>query len=200
MDIILNKEAVDKCRQFAAECAPTNVGRYKQRNQSNLKRIESQIFTGKKGEMAVCQFFKEQGYPLDGEPDFEIYKGKKKSWGPDLSYGEVPIHVKSQEESMAKRFGYSWLFQLSSKRATGEDFDELLKAPDGLVVFCSVEGDRVRIQSVQEASKCIPSLLKEPVVHQLRSYKRAIYLEDLKGRFKENIISLEGLSRESSTS
>lgn len=192
----LSSEQMEKCKNFAQECAPTNVNRYKFRNQRNVKKIEKQIFTGKLAEVAVDTYFRFMGYEPN-EPDFTIYKNKKKSWDCDLKIEGVSIHIKSQDVSSAKKYGTSWMFQFSSSRGSGEDFDEVLEDPDGIVVFCLVDGNKVSFEFIGRTSKCIPALLKEPRVHQLRNYKRVVYLEDLREKFGSKLIHLEDLNASS---
>ena len=123
------------------------------------------------GECAAHEFLKQEGFIPSREPDFEIYKSKKKSWLSDMECNGVPVHIKSQEMWSAKKYGYSWMFQLSSSRPDGEDYDVLLKTPDGVVIFCTVGEDVVEIKALStNRFKNLPAGGYEEHISQLNFY------------------------------
>ena len=113
--IRITKEMQEACKTFAEEVISTNVEEYAKRNQTDIELIKKQIYEGKLAEWATCKFYKDMKMDHCTEPDMKIYSKDEKSFDADLHIKfrnfRRNIHVKSQNESSAKRFGTSFLFQ-----------------------------------------------------------------------------------------
>src|SRR5829696_4441394 len=91
--IHLPAEAVGRAHAFAD--AVTDTVDYRDSNQLKKKKIHDDHFVSKLGEEAVRMVFEARYCTIDG-PDYEIYKGKKKSWVADLKVNELNVAVKTQ--------------------------------------------------------------------------------------------------------
>lgn len=171
----INEEDLKKCQDFADKVFESNKKKYASRGQANGKLIKEQIVLGKLAELAVSKLL-----PGCNEPDFEIYKGKKKSFDCDLSNNTDKIHVKSMSVETSLKFGLSWTFQYSDK---GYDMDPLLtrQDPQDRIVFTLVDitNKVVQIKQNLKANMCI-NLIKLPVLRHLWNSKRVIYWDDIK--------------------
>lgn len=166
------------CNKYAKEELESTLAQKNRRNQFNKDAMIHQTTTGKIAEWAVTLLLSEKGEKVS-DPDMEIYTAYKKSFDADLNVDGHDLHVKSQSEESAERFGTSWMFQYNG-RGHGHR-DPLLTYDNGLVAFCvvSFKHKAVRLEGICEFQN-IRDKLREPVKQSLKNTKRCIYLEDLK--------------------
>ncbi len=186
-------ELLEKYTKFAESCVQTNKDLYKNRNQRNVDKITEDILNGKMGEYGAYEFLKSKGLKPDELPDINVYQKRNKSFGADLNFGVVPVHVKCQSEESANKYGMSWTFQYDGRTDTGNrkrnHRDPVINKPEGLIVFCTVgkvEGarlPRVWVQAALSTNLCIPELLELPKLDYLKEYKRVVYYETVKKKF-----------------
>jgi hypothetical protein len=172
MKIKIPEKVRKKCKKFALDCAGTNADEYAKRNQKNLTKIQLDIAIGKAGEWAAQHYLLNKGWKCS-DPDFEIYIGKKKSFDADLTLSGDPdldVHVKSQSQDSAKKYGISWLFQ--KKDPLYRD-----KCQKDLIIGTVVSDDLSEATIVMEGSVA-KLVFGEPKVRQLRNSKVAIYLDE----------------------
>jgi hypothetical protein len=93
---------------FSKEVFYTNLDKYKQRNQSDVKKVISDIYIGKMSEFAVWNYLQRDGKDATF-PDIMIYPANKKSYDADITAGDVKIHVKSCVAMGV--YPISWVFQ-----------------------------------------------------------------------------------------
>jgi len=93
---------------FSKEVFYTNLDKYKQRNQSDVKKVISDIYIGKMAEFAVWNYLQRDGKDATF-PDIMIYSANKKSYDADITAGDVKIHVKSCVAMGV--YPISWVFQ-----------------------------------------------------------------------------------------
>jgi hypothetical protein len=93
---------------FSKEVFYTNLDKYKQRNQSDVKKVISDIYIGKMSEFAVWNYLQRDGKDATF-PDIMIYPANKKSYDADIKAGDVKIHVKSCVAMGV--YPISWVFQ-----------------------------------------------------------------------------------------
>jgi hypothetical protein len=93
---------------FSKEVFYTNLDKYKQRNQSDVKKVISDIYIGKMAEFAVWNYLQRDGKDATF-PDIMIYLSNKKSYDADITAGDVKIHVKSCVAMGV--YPISWVFQ-----------------------------------------------------------------------------------------
>jgi hypothetical protein len=160
---------VDRCKEFAAKCAPTVLANYRKRNQINPQKIELDIYNGKIAEYAVYEYLRLSSIDCT-EPDTKIYLGRSKNFNADLCTHSFDIHVKSQSEESARLYGKSALFQKT---------DKLITAPSQRDLLCFVETrpDRCVIIGFIQAVNMRYELPKIP---QIAFTKVAAYIESLK--------------------
>lgn len=182
--IELTDEEINRCRKFAVDVVETNIEKYKKRNQFDKKKIIKDIYIGKKSEMAAYKYINNIGvdegtYTSDGiktgEPDFEIYGAKNKSFDADLkSQGtdNCKYHVKSMTSESAARWGLSWTFQREDPLVhTPEDTDH--------IVLCeAIDKYRIEIKMVMSAKEA-QHLYGVPKLYKLRGIKRVLYWKDV---------------------
>jgi hypothetical protein len=163
--IRVDSSTADRCREFAADCAVTNLAAYKRRNQGNIEKITEQILTGK-----LCEFAVSILLGCD-EPDLKIYAAKDKSYDADLSSDGRNIHVKGQSRDSASRYGVSWSFSV---------WDKLIKTPDpkDYIALCVIDRTDVEFYGLHQMVDITP-ILGMPKLPQLWSSKRVLYYDDL---------------------
>jgi hypothetical protein len=172
---IVSPELLAKARSFAQEVTPTVGDRgqgYRDSHQGNLAKITLDHWVSKIGEEAVRLIFVQQGCEVEG-PDYQIYRGKQKSWAADLRVNGVDLAVKTQSLQMARRFGLSWTFQCGQHRK-----DPILQTPHAWVCF---------VQAEPETGHCVvypPYQIQElrfsePKLSYLKGSKKVIYAQDL---------------------
>ena len=195
--VTLTQEEREACVRFGRACAPTNNYGV-ERGQHDVGRCAQQAAVGKAGELAVWRHLASPAY---ARPDFAIYAAAQKSFDADLTRtlkasggGGGDVHVKTQEWSMADRFGASWTFQYADRhgKRTSGNWDRRVFGDDAatcadLCTFCLFLGDvyattwRVmivgswRLRDLRAAS----SVFGYPIKLDLRPAKRVVYLERL---------------------
>ena len=180
MDIL--ESDIQLSTSFSKDVTKTTVNHYKKRNQSNVKKIEEQSTYGKVAEFCIQRFL-----GLDVLPDLNVYESKKKSFDFDLA---KIVHVKSQSIESANKYGLSFMFQYAG--AGYGHTDPVIVNPSGFL--CLVKVDLTNKKSwlvcCLESCKCLPDLLEEPVVWQLKNTKRVLYYSTLEKKFgKDNLCS-----------
>lgn len=168
----LPDEVMERCKEFAKIRAEGSAKVYQFRGEANRQKIYSDILLGTLSEFAVASVL-----PNCTEPDLTIYEKKDKSYAKDLMFGPYHVHVKSQGETSAKRYGLSWVFQKT---------DPLVRSPQkhDLLALCCVNNDlTVEIIGIVPASKAV---FKDLKVYQYRGTKTALYRQDI-----ENVMTLE---------
>ena len=122
----LDPNLVAKCRKFAEDSIDTNIDVIASRGQDpeEIERILSQLTHGKVGEEVTYTVFVPY-YPQLSKPDHNIYQKKDKSWEEDLIDGASPIRiaVKTKKMEDARRWGASWIFELSDRKIFGKKLD-----------------------------------------------------------------------------
>lgn len=147
---------------------------YRDSNQTQLKKIRDDHFVSKLGEEAVRAVFEARNCKVDG-PDYEIYKGKEKSWIADLKINDLDVAVKTQRRSAANRYGLSWTFQDSPKRR-----DPILETPEAWVSFVVFEDTGPGFECVVYPLLKVRTLVFDPpVLPHLAGKKKVVYLEKL---------------------
>lgn len=148
---------------FAAAVIETNIEEYKRRSQTNVEKIQLDIYFGKLCEFIIYSYFQDQNIKSDF-PDLAIYGASKKSYGADLTTTNTSVHVKSCLDEGA--FPNSWLFQPN---------DPLVKYPKqkDILALCVYTNDLpyfyfVRASEVE---------YKSPIKQNLN--KKVIYERDL---------------------
>lgn len=179
MEYALSHPVIARADTFANDVLPTNLGAYKGRNQTDPATIFEQIKLGKIAEQAVYYTLKERGLYLT-EPDFSIYKGRRKSYAPDITINaDIPLHVKAMSDIQAARFGLSWTFQYGGNSQDSEIFTPPYT---GYVAFCEVKGleRKVIIHGIPLVS-CLHmnKMWRDPKIARLKGIKTVIYAEDL---------------------
>lgn len=173
--VVVDASLVVKAKSFARQVTPT-IGSpgngYRDTNQFNLQKIEKDHFISKVGEEAVRIVFEQLGRQVQG-PDYQIYKGKKKSWDSDLYIDGLGLAVKTQAASLAQKFGLSWTFQAGNYRK-----DPILNNLDAWV--CFVEFNETTRQCAVYPPYQIKELtFGEPKLDRLKGSKRVVYAETL---------------------
>lgn len=193
--IILGDTDIHAAKVFAAKSVSTHIDQYARRRQTDPRQIQHQIEIGKLGEIATSCWLKTVfAEPVSdnpspralfgvSEPDFEIYDAHQKTFAPDLflfvdGFGQIPIHVKTQDQQSAERFGESWTFQYGIN--VGSDKEIFAPDPQGYVAFVSVEGNRAHIRGIPlVATLHSHDLFRDPKLAKLRGIKTVVYFEDL---------------------
>lgn len=167
-EVTLPAEAYERAAVFAY--AVVGTVNYKDSNQTNKQRITEDHRVSKLGEEAVRKVFLSHSFQVKG-PDYEIYKGKQKSWESDLFIDDIGLAVKTQTRISANRYGLSWTFQCSPQRK-----DPILNEPLAWVCFTVLEKATVKVFppfQIQELT------FRNPKLAHLIGKKQVIYAEDL---------------------
>lgn len=182
MKYIIENSIIEKCNNFAANVIDSNKNIYKRRNQSNIKKITSDISIGKIAEeysFSIIRQYVEDISP----PDYNIYSGKNKNWEPDLKSKNFNFSIKCQEISSAKKHGESWVFQLGYDSFDCDNFtfsyDIFNK---NFVVFnlIDIRNKYGEIKAIVPIKNLHDNKLFKPVkVPMLRSTKVAVYYSDI---------------------
>ena len=191
--LVLSTDQIKQCEEFALRSAETHTSHYARRGQTNKDKVLKDIKIGKQGEVGLYTYMLVSIFGLPTEPDFEIYKGKRKKFGADLffntKYTQFPIHVKTQDIESAKKYGQSYLFQYNG-RGFGHT-DKIFKSYDDKELFAAVEvNDSIitihgvwRLKDIFEAD-----LFKEPRLRWFHGVKKALYLDDIKKSGIEDVL------------
>lgn len=174
MYITLNKYYFNKCAKFADAQLETSKNLYTYRGEHRLSKMREDIILGKLGEIAAYKYLKKRGFEVN-KPDFEIYKGRRKSFDADLSTkcGKL-VHVKSQSYVSMVRYGASWLMQKS---------DKLISAPKDkeYVLMVTLRGLEAEVLGVVSALDLVDSeLYNTPKVQRYAKTKVALYFDEIK--------------------
>ncbi len=143
---------------------------YADSNQTSAK-VRTDHLTGKLGEEAVRLAYQSFGVPVDG-PDYEIYRGKRKSWAADLKVDGEDLHVKTQTLKAALLYGLSWMFQDSSARS-----DLVLKQQDDWVAFVLLNEERASA-TVFPPQQMRALRFSPPMLAHLQGKKRVVYARE----------------------
>ena len=170
----LGSDILNICEAFAQKVAITNKDEYSRRNQYNLSKIKKDIVVGKLAEWGVYMIYLMQNKSLHSCPDMTVYDKSQKSFDPDLKWGLFNLHIKSQTDESASRYGNSWLFQSSDPLFSfNNEYD--------IVIGC-----RVSIDSFERGA-LVEILIQKPFknltfgdtkLNKFSGNKKAIYLED----------------------
>lgn len=172
MIFILSKDVLKKCGEFSHKRIWGSHKLYKQRGETNIAKIQDDIYAGALAEFAVYNYLKMDNRDCT-EPDLEIYASNAKNYSPDLISEDLKIHVKSQTAESAERWGLSWSFQR---------VDPLIKMPTekDYIALCKVHGNVVELIGVVKAE----TVLQEHLFAECRNLKYAktkqvIYYDEL---------------------
>ena len=172
MEIIISKDTVKKCADFAEKRIVGSSKLYKARGEKWVEKIKSDIYNGALGEFGAYLHFINMGL-LCSEPDLEIYEQKSKSYAPDLILGDMKLHVKSQSNDSAAKHGLSWTFQQK---------DPIVWAPkkDDYVIMTKVTGNLVELKALVAARILAKEhLFTEPRMALYGHTKTVVYYEEL---------------------
>lgn len=171
--IVLQPEIIEKANEFAD--AVTQTTNYSDSNQYIAKKIRDDHFISKLGEEAVKNLLQQHGCKVTG-PDYQIYKGRNKSWSSDLYVNSLGIAVKTQRRSAAKRYGLSWTFQ----NIPGGRKDPVLSVPNAWVFFVEyIDTDKSKDKLIVFPPKQIKDLdFEEPVMDYLKGKKKVVYAKN----------------------
>jgi len=178
----IEKETLFKCIQFADKSYETRIDKYKNRNQTNAKKIKKQILCGAISEFGASDFIKKVVKIDVSSPDLSIYKSNKKTYSADLKTRQHKIHVKSFWDSIYGK--ESWIFQNGKEKDCDSIFTNKNKRDD-LIIFSQVMGTisfgiKVRIYALMKIKTLFEKdLFKEPYSKKMIGIKKAIYLMDL---------------------
>jgi hypothetical protein len=166
----MRRYAIEICvehKQMAMDYAKAVVETvdYTNRGQIDKEKAIHDHYVGKLGEIAVHTYLISQGIDIT-EPDFAIHKIK--SWDDDLYIGSTGIAVKTQDKTLADRFGLSWTFHVR---------DPILKQPNKIVYFVLYTPEIMYIYPEQRIKDLV---FKPPVLERLVPYKKVVYAIDLK--------------------
>ena len=207
--INLSEPELNSARVFAAKSVSTHIDTYARRRQTDPRQIQHQIEIGKLGEIAVSKalqlFYAEPVKGLEAvepralvgvaAPDFEIYDARHKSFDPDLyifvdGFGQIPIHVKSQDRQSAERFGTSWTFQYGMN--VGSDKEIFSPNPNGYVAFVKIDNKTADICGIPLISTLHKyNMFRDPKLAKLRGIKTVIYNDDLQQLSYDDLWALE---------
>ena len=131
-EVQLSTDEINRCKVYARDVAPSCIYESEQRD---LKKITFNHFIGKLGEFSAYHWLKNFGFKLE-EPDLEIYAKGKKNHNSDLKVNNTEIAVKTQHDSRANLYGWSWTFQM------GEYPDKIFENPFNLVMLVKIADSR----------------------------------------------------------
>lgn len=142
--IKLDQALVDKCKKFAEDSLETNLEVIAKRGQDPEEhdRLIRQLTHGKVGE-EVAYLVYSPYYPNLTAPDHQIYQKKDKSWEEDLidPTSGIRIGVKTKRAEDARRWGASWIFELTDKKIFGKKCDSQNLDPNQYVCLVIVDLD-----------------------------------------------------------
>lgn len=180
MIVRLPEKTIEICREFANKRTDDSLKLYTMRGELKKQKIFADIFYGALAEYAVH-------VALEGStaPDLRILPKAQKSFQQDITFNGLTIHVKSQGEASAKKYGLSWVFQKQ---------DPLITKPTGtdVLALCMVLDDlSVDIRGFIPAnSNVLHGNFKQLKVFQYRSTKLALYWDD----FIDKLMNSEALN------
>lgn len=164
------------CNDFAKKEIVTTERMRNKRGQFNRQKMIYDTTVGKMGEWAVSWLFWQHNIDCS-EPDMEIYDKHRKSFDADLTYDGIELHVKSQCEEAARRYGTSFVFQ---KGGQGRGHtDPIIRSGDGQAIFTVVH-DSTRFVEIYGpiSTDVLRKNLRDPKLDYLKKTKTCLYLED----------------------
>lgn len=187
--IPLSKLNTKKAENFAKAVTKTTKQNYAKRNQYNRTKIELDAKFGHIGEMAWHRFFKEKGFNVSAVDD-KIYHVKQKSWKPDLEIKLknkiIRVHVKTQKQDSAYKYGTSWVFQKAcsegqkSSRHSDPITDRTQITENDYLALCVIGSKMVTLIAFVKAELIHEhKLWSNPKVEYLQKTKTVIYKKDL---------------------
>lgn len=183
--ITLNPADIKVARDFAAKSVSSSLDQYARRRQTDPKQVMHQIYTGKLGEFAVCQWLSTYKLPVS-TPDTTIYDARHKTFAPDMviriaGEADVPLHVKAQDEQSAERFGISWTFQYSATAGSDKEIFSPNRNPNAYIAFVGISGGNAVIFGMPLVSTLFEyDLFRDPKLAKLRGIKTVVYYDDFK--------------------
>lgn len=137
---------------FSKQVFNTNIEKYAERQQSDVKKVISDIYVGKMAEFAVWNYLQRDGKDAT-MPDIMVYSAKKKSYDADISCGDIKIHVKSCIAMGV--YPVSWVFQPNDPvtiSPSNKDYLALVSIEDG-VIFEAYFVKAADVMKIYEAPK-----------------------------------------------
>jgi hypothetical protein len=158
------------CNHFAEQSYLTNIDCYKYRKQTSPDKIQQDIATGKLAEWGVYFIYLNRDWRCITPPDMKVYPAEQKSFDADLRWSTFNLHVKSQTQESADRYGDSWIFQ-----AKDPLFDNATE--HDIIIGCRVKLDSgdIKIRLEKPFNELV---FGETKMSKFKDNKRAIYLKD----------------------
>lgn len=175
MIIKISQDEIQKCGDFAEQQYETSKKTYARRSQTNKGVVIKQIQEGKMAEIGAYRFLIEKGLTVC-VPDFNIYKGKQKSYGSDIIGERWKFCVKAQSKESADQYGTSWVFS-----ATINSIDPIICNPEDneVMLLTLVDNDIVEVLGMIKAKDAKP-FYREPQLPHLKHHKVCLYFDDIK--------------------
>lgn len=166
IEIRLTEEDKKACRRHALGILET-VGYYEDRNQRDLSKVETQVYDGKMGEVALSRYI--------GEPvDFKIYPKGKKKFGPDV--GQYGCKTCSKKSAKDWNKGIpSWVWQYSDNNNNEKSHDPIRESTY-LVLETGSMLYEIRYLMTPDQIK---AALTEPDAEWLKKTKRVVREQDI---------------------
>ncbi len=171
--VTLTEQILAKAKTFSETV--TSTTNYSDSRQTAHEKIKNDHFVSKLGEEAARMVFSPYAKSIAG-PDYNIYTHTNKSWQADLFVDGVPLAVKTQKTSAARRYGLSWTFQCGSFRK-----DIILQQPDAWVIFIEYDDVTPPFHTcfVLPPFQMKELKLGEPKLQYLRGHKKVVYASSL---------------------
>lgn len=174
----VSSDVVRMCKHFAQQSYLTNIDCYRYRKQTSPEKIQQDITIGKLAEWGVYFIYLDRGWNDITSPDMKIYPAEQKSFSADLIYTNSDdtgwtrfnLHIKSQTDSSADKFGDSWIFQTKDPL-----FDNAFE--HDIIVGCRVNLDKAHIQ-IRLEKPFLELNFADTKLNKFKDNKRAIYLKD----------------------
>jgi hypothetical protein len=163
---------LNKAKQFAEQVILTVD--YRDSYQFNPDKIIDDHWISKIGEEAVYSVFSAYTTTVS-EPDYQIYVGKQKGWGVDLTVNQIGLAVKTQKQTTAQRYGLSWTFQCDPQGRS----DPVLTLPEAWVCFVSCDDTTPSLScTVFPPLQMKEIIFGQPKLPKLRGKKLVVYAAD----------------------
>lgn len=162
---------------------------YEENRGTNARKAARDNFLGKKAEVLVAMYLRDQRQFPKIAVDVEIREGAGKKWKVDLPYSEIVkgfpgVHVKACLESITDLADdYTWTFQWSNKSGKGGK-DDIFNGPDtDLVAFVTMKEPEDPVGIIRAIMPWgeVFKMLRDPRVESLKGMKVCVYYKDLKG-------------------
>ena len=168
--VIKDPIIIARAREFASKV--TGTTNYSDSNQVKKDKISNDHFISKIGEEAAKIVLEGLGKKVTG-PDYNIYRGRQKSWAADLFIDEdLGIAVKTQTAESAAKYESSWMFQAIQDGR----MDSILLNKEAWCIFvtCTSEGDAFKCR-VQPPFQIKELKFDDPKLSYLRNKKVVVY-------------------------